>query len=147
MTLRGNSSGGELSETLIQQGDKQKPGQLPQNWKPGQSGNPAGRPKGTRNKLQTDFFKALADDFAANGKVAIESVRKDDPSTYIKVVASLMPKELEITQPLQELTDEQLDAAFVAVRAILDAKNTGVGDSGQGEAQPASQLQAIPETS
>lgn len=131
---------------LQQQGEKQKPGQLPQNWKPGQSGNPAGRPKGTRNKLQTDFFTALSADFAEHGKGAIEAVRKDDPSAYVKVVASLMPKELTITQPLQELTDEQLDAAVATVRAILDAKGSGNGAGRPGESQPAAVLHTLPET-
>src|SRR5262245_33082869 len=32
-------------------------------WKPGQSGNPAGRPKGSRNRLSEDFIRAFAEDF------------------------------------------------------------------------------------
>lgn len=63
-------------------------------WKPGQSGNPAGRPKGARSKLSEDFFKALADDFAKHGLDAIVSMRDKNPNEYAKMVAGLMTKEV-----------------------------------------------------
>lgn len=60
----------------------------------GVSGNPAGRPKGSRHKLNEDFFKALADDFATNGMAAIQTMRANDPGAYAKMVAGLMSKEV-----------------------------------------------------
>lgn len=64
-------------------------------WKPGQSGNPAGRPKGARSKLSEDFFKALAEDFAEHGVAAIVSMRDERPGDYAKMVASLQSKEID----------------------------------------------------
>lgn len=64
-------------------------------WKPGQSGNPAGRPKGSRHKLSEDFFKALAEDFEAHGVAAIVKMRDERPGDYAKMVAGLMTKEVE----------------------------------------------------
>jgi hypothetical protein len=61
---------------------------------PGQSGNPSGRPPGSRNRLSESFIDALAADFAKNGVAAIEKVRADDPSTYLRTIASLVPKEI-----------------------------------------------------
>ena len=58
-------------------------------WQPGQSGNPAGRPIGNRNKLNEKFILALHDDFVQHGAKVIEQVRKDKPDIYLKVIASI----------------------------------------------------------
>lgn len=63
-------------------------------FKPGQSGNPAGRPKGARSKLSEDFFKALQADFAKHGAASIVSMREERPGDYVKAIASLQTKEV-----------------------------------------------------
>ncbi len=115
-------------------------------FKAGQSGNPSGKPVGTRNKLQGDFFKRLSEDFRQHGKEAIEQVRITDPTGYIRVIASLMPKEFQLTKPLDDVSDEQLDAAYIAVRAILAAQDSGSGEELQSTPQPAQVIQTVSET-
>lgn len=88
-------------------------------WQPGQSGNPSGRPKGSRNKLSEVFLEALADDFEAHGKDAIVRVRTDRPNEYLKIVAMALPKRMEIedaglSRRAADLSDDEL-AAIVSV--------------------------------
>jgi len=80
-------------------------------WKPGQSGNPKGRPPGSRNKLAEDFFRDLCDAWAVFGKPALTTAAFLHPLEFVRVVASLMPRELEATITVTEgLSDAQLDA-------------------------------------
>lgn len=94
-------------------------------FKAGNVANPGGKPTGARNSLQGDFMRALADDFAEHGIEAITRTRLEKPSDYIKIVASLMPKELEIKRPLEDLTDDDLIAGVAALQNYLNTQSTG----------------------
>lgn len=96
-------------------------------FKQGTSGNPGGKPAGARNRIQGDFMRALADDFEEHGKDAIIACRTDKPDQYLKIVASLMPKELEVKKPLEDLTDDELIAGVAALQRLLNAEGTGEG--------------------
>jgi hypothetical protein len=61
----------------------------------GNSGG-GGRPKGSRNKLATEFLDAMASDFAEHGRAAIERVRTEKPDVYLRVVADLMPRQAQL---------------------------------------------------
>lgn len=93
---------------------------------PGNSGG-GGRPKGARNILGEAFLTALQVDFAEHGVAAIQAVRADKPDQYLKVIASLMPKELNVNvNELDNLSDDQLIARIrnldSAIRPFLDAE-------------------------
>lgn len=105
-------------------------------FKPGTSGNPGGKSKGARNRLQGAFINALADDFDEHGKVAIANARIEDPVGYIKAIASLMPKQVEQAQPLDDLTDAELTAGIALLRARL------TGADGAGSESPREPSQA-----
>jgi hypothetical protein len=78
-------------------------------FKPGHPGGP-GRAKGSRNRLGEEFLQDLYADWIGHGAAVIAKVRETDPSTYLKVTASLLPKELDIrdSRPLERLTDDDL---------------------------------------
>lgn len=112
----------------------------------GQSGNPKGRLPGTRVKLQGDFIKALAEDFEANGVEAIRLSREEKPTEYIRIVASLLPKELEVKRSIDGLSDAELDAAIATVRAISAAQGAGEGSGATAATEPAQVVPALPQT-
>ena len=61
----------------------------------GNSGN-GGRPKGARAKLGEAFLEAMQKDFAQYGVAAVEQVRLEKPDQYLKVIASILPKEIDL---------------------------------------------------
>lgn len=89
---------------------------------PGQSGNPSGRPKGAKNKLTDLFLSAIADDFAEHGAEALARVRAQDPASYLKIVGSLVPRELVLQREespavdYAELSHDELVDLLEAVR-------------------------------
>ena len=88
-------------------------------WKPGESGNPKGRPKGSRSLLSEKFISALHEDFTEHGAQAIEKVRKKQPGIYLRVIASLIPRELHLKQEslFDGMSNEHLNEVIESVRS------------------------------
>ena len=61
---------------------------------PGVSGNPSGRPKGSRNKLSEDFFRVLAQKFEERGEAAVSAMIDERPHEFAKMIAGLQTKEV-----------------------------------------------------
>jgi hypothetical protein len=89
----------------------------------------SGRRKGARNKLAYSFVQALQSDFEKYGEEVIRVVRIEKPAEYLKVIASILPKELEISDGgrLKELSDEQLDSIIEFINGRL-AERAGKPD-------------------
>jgi hypothetical protein len=85
---------------------------------PGSNGR--GRQKGARDRLSAAFLAALADSFDEHGAAAIEEVRTKDPSTYVRVVASLLPKEVEVSRPLDKWSEAELADMIEKLEALLE---------------------------
>src|SRR4029434_2804544 len=65
-------------------------------WKPGQSGNPLGRPQGARSKFSETAVANLLEDWTTHGPGVLATVRAYDPSTYLRVAFSIIPKDVQI---------------------------------------------------
>jgi hypothetical protein len=66
-------------------------------FKPGQSGNPGGKPVGARNELSAAFLRAVIADFNANGADAITKLRTESPVKYCELIAGLLPSEANVS--------------------------------------------------
>ena len=82
-------------------------------FRPGQSGNPGGKPKGARNRLEAEFLHDLVEDYQQHGMAAIQRLFEKDPAAYLRVIASLIPKHQASQDPLDQLSREE-------VRFLLD---------------------------
>jgi hypothetical protein len=89
-------------------------------FRPGQSGNPGGKPIGARNRLEAEFLNDLAEDYRQHGKAAIQLLFEKDPAAYLRIVASLVPKNSETVGAFDQLDDVQLSLLIELVRAIRE---------------------------
>ena len=65
---------------------------------PGESGNPAGRPRGSKNKLAQSFFTDVLQVWEERGLEAVREMAAMDPASFNRMVASTMPKEIDVDQ-------------------------------------------------
>ena len=128
-------------------------------WKPGQSGNPSGRPKGTRDLAgyvleTTDGGKELVDALVAIARGVMPNVagqegsrpRKDQqvrPADQLKAIEMLLdrgfgrsPQQLDIAhsvsnRPLEHLSDETLRLLVENARQLEEGSGVVIDGDGQ----------------
>lgn len=95
------------------------------NWKPGESGNPNGRPKGSRNRIQEGLLQRVADHLDKFTESALNRMCFEEPGGYIRAAISLLPKEVNVnvdvdvnSGPVSEL--DRILAEFIASRKAKD---------------------------
>lgn len=92
----------------------------PYKWQKGVSANPAGRPKGSRNKLAEDFLSDVLAEWENHGAVALSDMREKNPGDFVKMVAGLLPKEMTLNLNSEsDLSDDELLAEIRKLHASL----------------------------
>src|ERR1700733_4728283 len=79
----------------------------------------SGRPKGSRNKLGSQFVENLSADFDEHGAGVIRRVRDEDPTAYFTTIARLLPKELSVA--IEQRLPGNLDPdSWATLRRVID---------------------------
>ena len=66
-------------------------------WQPGQSGNPNGRPAGSRTVFSQAFLKDLAEVWSEEGRETMVKTARTSPATFFAVCARLIGPEVKLT--------------------------------------------------
>jgi hypothetical protein len=92
----------------------------PHRWQPGESGNRAGRPVGSRQRIAEALLRDIAEVWEAVGRDVLVRLANDDPATLAKIAYGLIPRELAVSVEQRipgALTPEQ----WGTLRSVLDA--------------------------
>ena len=85
--------------------------------------------RGAKNKLHHDFVVALQQHFEVVGATAIEIAYRKSPLSYLKLIASIMPRELELTVGdgrLETMSDEELETHLERIRELRSGPGRGI---------------------
>lgn len=99
---------------------------------PGEVRNPKGRTVGARHKFSNAFCQDVLEDWQENGKEVMQAARKKDPSSYFRVVASLIPKSFSLENNdgtldrfIDGLEDTELGELITGLRQLGNAEKAG----------------------
>jgi hypothetical protein len=83
----------------------------------------AGRPRGSRTKLAQRVFDDIlkhwnepAGGDLCKGQAALELLYREEPGAYLRLTASVLPKEFMFQNAVTELDDEELDKMIEMLR-------------------------------
>ena len=78
-------------------------------------------PHGSRAKLGEAFVADLYADWQKHGPVTITKVRETRPADYLKLIASILPKDVNMNvSPFEHMTDAELEALIARLLAERD---------------------------
>ncbi len=83
----------------------------PKRGEPISTGGKVSKRRRSREYLSKIFAEALADDFSHHGQEAIEACRMFHPDRYLNIIASLMPKEVKVSNE-EQMSDGELESAL-----------------------------------
>ena len=78
--------------------------------------------------MNGEFIAALLRDFRHGGPAAIAKMRKNQPAAYCKLLTLLCPRDVKVEHSggVKTMSDEQLEAAVDAIKAMLAAREAKV---------------------
>src|SRR5262249_2198551 len=97
-------------------------------WPPGVSGNPNGRPVGSRTAFSQGFLKDLAEVWSEEGREAMVKTAKTNPTAFFATCARLIGPEVKLTIE-QQLPGNLSPADWNLMIQILDDVKSAIPDA------------------
>ena len=88
-------------------------------WQPGQSGNPNGRPVGSRSVFSQAFCRDLAEVWSDEGREAMLKTARSNPTVFFATCARLIGPEVKLT------IEQSLPAGLSADDWLSHARDRG----------------------
>src|SRR5262249_48808628 len=99
------------------------------------------RPLEQQQRLGAQLIALLAADFVQHGARIIGELREANPTNYLRLIASLRPKELHDEDTLDGIPDGELLEAISMLRALAAAHGAdGAAAEREGRAEPPREL-------
>lgn len=101
-------------------------------FKPGQSGNPAGKPPGTRSAFSKGFIRDFSQVWPEEGLAAVRKMAAKNPDSFVAIAARLIPQQVAVD--IQASLPGNLSPAdWQIMLSILDAIKVALPDARQHE--------------
>jgi hypothetical protein len=97
-------------------------------WSSGVSGNPNGRPLGSRTVFSQAFCKDLAEVWSEEGREAMVKTAKTNPTVFFATCARLIPQDVKLTV-LQQLPGNLSIENWQVMKEIIAAVRQAIPDA------------------
>src|ERR1700732_4042974 len=97
-------------------------------WPPGVSGNPNGRPVGSRSTFSAGFTRDLAEVWAEKGKASMFYTADKPPAVFFATCARLLPNDVRVTVE-QSLPGNLSAQNWALMREIVEAVKPALPDA------------------
>jgi hypothetical protein len=106
-------------------------------WTAKGSANPDAAVYISRRRVNDAFLRAALESFHKDGPAAFQKCARENPASYLKIFALLVPRELKIehANPASALSDEQL-ALMIAELEERIARRVAAGEAKQIDVEP-----------
>jgi len=92
----------------------------PHRWQPGESGNRAGRPVGSRQRIAEALLRDIAEVWEAAGRDVLVRLANEDPGKLAQIAYGLIPCELAVSVE-QRIPGSLSPEQWQTLRGVLDA--------------------------
>jgi hypothetical protein len=98
-----------------------------------------------RREINRLTLEGMIEAFRKGGQKAINRVMRESPAIFLKMLVLLVPREMEVTHSgsIKQMTDEQIEAAILAVKALMDRNTIDVTPTTSSSESPESDPEPV----